>query len=180
MSTKTLVTVEQFAQMPPDERVRFELVEGELVAVPSGTPIHAWIRDELGGAIRAHLRDNRGGVAIAEVDCRTGTDTVRRPDIAVFSTDRWRLIDPEALPVPFPPDIAIEILSPGETAMNVNRKVVEYLTAGSSEVWVVDSRNHEVYIRTAEGIRVLKVGEVIESPLLPGFALLVGDVFARP
>ena len=45
MSTKTLMTVEQFAQRNTADTEDFELVEGELIPLSSGTPLHSEIRD---------------------------------------------------------------------------------------------------------------------------------------
>jgi Uma2 family endonuclease len=180
MSTKTLMTVEQFAQMPREEAVHFELVEGELIPVASGTPEHAWIRDGLGGRIREYLGRNPLGIVVAEVDCRTTGTTVRRPDISFLTTARWQLVNPKETPLPFSPDIAIEVLSPSESIIAFNRKVAEYLASGSHEVWVLDAENQEIMIRTADGARILRANDLLESPLLPGFSIKVGDALARP
>ena len=48
MSTKTLTTVEQFAQMRTGDTEDYELVDGELIPLSSGTPRHNLIRDLLG------------------------------------------------------------------------------------------------------------------------------------
>ena len=49
------------------------------------------------------------------------------PDVAAFLGDRVKQIDRRTIPVPFAPDIAVEVLSPSETAVHVARKVREYL-----------------------------------------------------
>src|SRR5437660_28386 len=122
MSTKTLMTVEQFAQMPREEAVHFELVEGELVPVASATPEHAWVRDGVLVKMRVFLDGKKIGIVLAEVDCRTAEDTVRRPDVSFFTTGRWELVNPRQLPIPFAPDIAIEVVSPSEGVLALNRK----------------------------------------------------------
>jgi Uma2 family endonuclease len=180
MSTATLMSVEQFEAMPRDGRVDYELVEGELIEVSSPTARHAWIRDELRGSLRDFLRRTRLGVVVTEVDCRTTGNTVRKPDILFLMNERWALVDQDLLPLPFPPDIAVEILSPSEKAIDVNRKIDEYLAAGSREVWVVDPANIKVLIYTAERARRLVAGDNIESPLLPGFSVEVAEALASP
>ena len=179
-STTTLLTVEQFAELPDDERSHYELVEGELIFVASGLPVHAWVRDGLGAHVRWFLRHEKLGVVLWEVDCRTGPSTVRRPDLAFFTSDRWRLVDPYRIPIALAPYIAVEVLSPSESAVDVNRKVLEYLAAGSREVWVLDSGNQEIHVRTAEGIRVLRASDLLESPLLPGFSIPVAEALSVP
>jgi Uma2 family endonuclease len=174
------MSVEEFAAMPREEAVRYELVKGELVPLASGTPLHAWIRDGLGDRLRDYLRAHRIGIALTEVDCSTIDDTVRRPDLSYLSRERWLLVDPARIPVPFAPDIAVEVLSPSEKAVEVNRKVAEYLAAGSVEVWIIDPQNIEVLVRSAHGVRVLRAGETLESPLLPGFSFGVSEAVAVP
>jgi Uma2 family endonuclease len=174
------MSVEEFAAMPREEAVRYELVKGELVPLPSGTLRHAWIRDGLTAQLRSYLDAQRIGIAATEVDCRTIDDTVRRPDLSYFSRERWLLVDPDRIPLPFAPDIAIEILSPSEKAVEVNSKVAEYLAAGSGEVWVIDAENIEVLVRSVSGVRRFGAGERLESPLLPGFSFAVSEALAGP
>ena len=71
MSTTTLITADEYAQMNFPETERYELVEGELVPLPSGTPRHCLIRDLIGDTVRAYLRKNPIGRAIHELDCRS-------------------------------------------------------------------------------------------------------------
>jgi Uma2 family endonuclease len=180
MSTATLISVEQFAAMPRDEAVHYELVEGELVEVSSATLNHAMIRDGLCVALWVFLHGKSVGVVAAETDCRTAGETVRRPDLSVLTKERLALVDRNKVPLPFAPDIAIEILSRTEKAVDVLRKINEYLAAGSSEVWLIDPDNVQVLIHTAAGGRRLAVGDNIESPLLPGFSLGVAEALAGP
>jgi Uma2 family endonuclease len=174
------MSVEEFAAMPREEAVRFELVKGELVPLASATSRHAWIRDELMFRLKSYLRAHRIGIALTEVDCRTIDDTVRRPDLSYFSRGRWTLVDPDRIPLPFAPDIAVEVLSSSEKAIEVNRKVAEYLAAGSVEVWIIDPQNIEVLVRSATGVRALRAGESLEPSLLPGFSFGVSEAVAGP
>ncbi|MBY0503273.1 MAG: Uma2 family endonuclease [Bryobacteraceae bacterium] len=178
MSTKALMTVEQFARMETAETEDYELVEGELVPWSSGTPKHNKIRDLLGHLLWSYFKTNPIGEAIAKVDCQLSSETVRRPDVAVFLSERLRQIDLDRIPAPVAPDIAIEVLSPSERAMDVRRKVRDYLGAGTHEVWLVDPANGEVLLHTNTGIQVLQTADPVFSPRLPGFAVTVADLLA--
>ena len=57
--------------------------------------------------------------------------------------------------------------------MEVRRKVRDYLSAGSQEVWLLDPLNGEVLVYTGAGIRLLQGAEVLKSPLLPGFSAVI-------
>jgi Uma2 family endonuclease len=176
MSTQALTTIEQFSQMPSDERVRFELVDGELIPVSSGTPVHNKIRDRLLIRIGIYLERNPLGEVLGETDYRTTGDTVRRPDVSFVTVERWQTVDESRIPVPFSPDIAIEVLSPSETAMDLNLKVQEYLASGAQEVWLIDAKTREVMIRTSDGARIVK--STLSSPLLPGFSISIAELLA--
>jgi Uma2 family endonuclease len=180
MGTAALMTVEQFSLMRTSDTEDYELVEGELVPLSSGTPLHAMIRDLAGDLLRSYFRRNRVGAALAEVDCRLDDDTVRRPDISVFLGARAGQFDINRIPVPFAPDIALEVLSASETAIDVNRKVLDYLRAGCREVWLLDHPNGEIFVQTDAAIRLLRGQDPLESPLLPGFSHPVADFLLSP
>ena len=176
MATKALMTVEQFAQMHTADTEDYELVEGELIPWSSGTLRHADIRDLVVHLIRSYFKGNPIGKAFGEVDCRITDDTVRRPDVSIFLGERLKQIDPDKVPAPFAPDIAVEVLSPSESAVEVRRKVRDYLRAGGKEVRLLDHANGEVLVHTNTGIRVLQGTDVLDSPLLPGFSVAVADL----
>ena len=177
MSTKAMMTVEQFAQMDTADTERYELVEGELIPLSSGTFEHSKIRDLVGHLMWAYFKDNPIGDAVGETDCQLGDDTVRCPDVSIF-LDKVRLqrINRRKVPVPFAPDIAVEVLSPSERAIDVRRKVRDYLRAGSKEVWLLDPANGEVHVHSATGIRLLQGTDILESALLPGFSASVAEL----
>jgi Uma2 family endonuclease len=178
MSTKTLMTVEEFARMKTADTEDYELVEGELVLLASGTPKHSIIRDNLARIFHGYFRKKPGGLAISETDCRIFPETIRRPDVAVFLEEKAQRIDQNKYPVPFPPDIAVEILSPSEAAMDLNRKVNEYLKAGCLEVWVIDHLSDEMFIHTdSSSVRLVRGDETVETPLLPGLSVRLRDLF---
>ncbi len=179
MSTKALMTVEQFAEAMTAETENFELVDGELIPMSGASHRHNRVKDLLGHFLWVYFKTHAAGEAVSEDACRITDDTVRIPDLSVFlGEDRLRQLDQEEFPVPFSPDIAIEVLSPSERAMDVRRKVRDYLGAGSAEVWLVDHANAEVVVHTSSGIRLVSGKDVLESSLLPGFGIAVSELFA--
>jgi len=178
MATRALMTTEEFAQMNTAETEAYELVEGELIRLPSPTPIDARICQNVAFLVETYLRANRIGTILGEVDCRISRDTVRQPDLLILLNERLQQVDPRKVPIPFAPDIAVEVLSPSEATIDTHRKVGDYLGAGSKEVWVLDHDNGQLFVHTATGIRRLVRNDVLETPLLPGFAAPVGDLLA--
>jgi Uma2 family endonuclease len=176
MSTKALLSVEEFAQMQFADTEDYELVEGELVPLSGGSYRHNMIRDLMGHLLWEYFKTNPVGVAVAENDCLVTPDRVRRPDVSVFLSNRLSRLDLDAVLSPVAPDIAVEVLSPSERIMEVRGKVREYLEAGVSEAWLLDNSNREVQVHTRAGIRVLPETEFLESGLLPGFRVLVAEL----
>lgn len=128
-TSKTLITAEQFAQMNTAETEDYELVDGELIPLASGGPMHNILRDRLVQFVGNYLDRNPIGGAAGGTDCRINSSIVRRPDLSIFLGDHWQQLDLNRTPVPFAPDIAVEVLSPSEHILEVNRKVRDYLSA---------------------------------------------------
>ncbi|MFN0101628.1 MAG: Uma2 family endonuclease [Bryobacteraceae bacterium] len=180
MSTKTLMTVDEFARLDFPETEVYELVEGELVRLASGTPRHALVRDRLGAIVLGYFAKNPIGLILAEIDCRVAEYTVRMPDLSIFLAENWRNLDLDKIPVPFAPDIAVEVLSPSEGAIDCNRKIRDYVTAGTREVWVLDIPNGEIFVHSLAAIRLLRETDTLDTPLLPGFSVRVTEILRAP
>lgn len=180
MSTTTLITAEEFAQLSFEETEDYELVEGKLVPLSSATPRHKRLKDLVVALLWSYFQSNPIGECIGGVDCRLAADTVRRPDISIFLNPRAKEVDQDIVPVPFASEIAIEILSSSEGAIQVNRKVRQYLNAGTQEVWIFDSANAELFVRTPTAIRSLDGEANVETALLQGFRSSVGETLGPP
>jgi len=75
----------------------------------------------------------------------------RKPDASVVTRARLAAIDYGEAFVPIPPDLAVEVISPNDSATDVSDKVDEYLSAGFPLVWVVEPQTKTVTIRRADG-----------------------------
>lgn len=107
-------------------------------------------------------------------------DTVRGPDVSFVSAER---LDPTRLPLGFihgPPDLAIEIRSPGNSAAEVVEKVADYLRAGARAVWVVDPVALTVTrYQPAAPARVLTRTDRLDAePVIPGFSCSVAELLS--
>lgn len=178
MSTGTPMTVEEFARMSTPETADYELVDGALMALSGATPLHAKVRHNVERILGNYFAQHPIGVALGELDCVTVPGTVRRPDVSVFLLDRLAGVDRKRIPVPCAPDIAVEVISPSESAVDVHAKTLEYLAAGCQEVWQFDYENGEVFIQTPTGICLLRPADTLETSVLPGFSAAVADLLA--
>ena len=176
MATKTLLTVEQFEQLP-DDGARHELDEGELIVMPSPFGQHGRIQLKIGSILLSFVDSRSLGLVFTETGFRLSRDTVRGPDISFIRAERASALDLKKR-FECAPDLAIEIISPSETAKEIAHKVRQYLQAGSA-VWVVYPDDRTVHVfETSKNARVLEADDLIEAPtLLPGFSVRVSELF---
>jgi Uma2 family endonuclease len=109
----------------------------------------------------------------------TDPDTVRAPDISFLGAER---VPPGGVPrgyITGAPDLAVEVVSPDDTAAGIDAKVQEYLAHGSRLVLVVHPRTRTVTAYLPDGAaRVLRAPDAIDGgDVLPGLSLPVDQLF---
>ena len=181
---KTLLTAEEFYLFCCRNEGRYELVDGEVVELAPPNDEHGEIAINVGTAFNIYSRRRGVGRTRAETGytLRTGPDTVRGPDVSfVF---RPRVEGRGSGFVPGAPDIAVEVVSPSNTAAEVARRAAEYLAAGSQRVWVVYPSVRRVVIHCADGSVISYSSDDVSSDdvitdeeLLPGFSLPLSEIF---
>ena len=175
------MTAEQLYTLPDETADRLELVRGRLVREPPATPEHGGVIVRLGARIHAFVE--RTGLGMVTSDAgfllATDPDTVRAPDLAFVARDRIPAPGTTGAYWPLAPDLAVEILSPSNTASETQEKVLDYLDAGSHMVWVLDPRRRTVTVyRSRDDIRIVGAGEEITGDdVLPGFGVGVDELF---
>jgi Uma2 family endonuclease len=123
-----------------------------------------------------------GIVTAPDGTIRLWAGRVRIPDVAFTS---WESLPDRRLPTePIPelaPDLAIEILSRGNTPEEMALKRLEYFTAGVRRVWEVDPQRHTVRVfSTPKEYTELTEADTLDgAPVLPGFTMRLGDLFAE-
>jgi Uma2 family endonuclease len=180
MDAKTLMSVEEFDRLAEPDELSYELDEGELVVMTKPRPLHNKIAERLFRALDRYLESHPvGEVFIFEYLFVLGPTTKRAPDVSFLRSERANKIDPNA-DIPGAPDLAVEVLSPNDTASAIRRKIRQYFAAGAQCVWIVypETREVEVWRQPSQPQKVLQEADVLEDPdLLPGFALRVGALF---
>ena len=178
MATKTLLTIEQFDQLPNIEGVLYELNEGEVVTMTSPMPRHNLVRDNIAAALRDFAHPRHLGTVFVETDYQLSPETVRIPDVSFVPADRMREIDLDRR-MQGAPELAIEVVSPTDLAEELRQKVKQYLAAGAKAVWIFYPKTREVQVFRADGgSSVRREHETVEDhDLLPGFSLDLKSVF---
>ena len=178
---ETLVTAEEFGQMPDDGR-RAELVHGRIVELPPPKPRHGNIRNKAGRLLGnfaedrnlGHVFNNDSGV-ITERE----PDTVRGADVMFYSFARMpKGSIPESYPE-VPPELVIEVRSPTDRWPNILAKVAEYLEVGVVVVCVLDPDPQAAYLfYPDQPHRTLGPDDELTFPeCLPDFRALVRSFF---
>ena len=177
------LTAEELLHLPGDGW-RYALVEGELQRMTPAGFDHGAVVMNVAVPLAQHVR--RCGLGVV---CGAGTgfvlarrpDTVFAPDVAFVRRER---IPASGRPAAFwegAPDLAVEVVSPGDTRPEVAAKVASWLAAGTRVVWVVDPGRRSVAVHEpgATPWHFAADADIVDgAPLFPGFRLPVADVFA--
>lgn len=166
----------------PDDGFRYELVKGELRKMSPAGGEHGAVVFNASMVIGAHVKANNLGVCFgAETGFKIASnpDTVRAPDVAFISRER---IPESGIPKTFwpgAPDLAVEVLSPGDTYSEVLEKVEDWLDAGVRAVWVVNSKRRGITVyRSMTDVTHLSEGDELDGgDVVPGFRCKVSEIF---
>jgi Uma2 family endonuclease len=165
----------------PAELGSCELVRGALIVMSPGKGRHgavgARIARALGNFVDAHrlgeVFDSSTGYVLAR-----DPDTVREPDVSFVCAARLMHQDLDAF-LEGAPDLAVEILSPGNSETEMRQKMADYWNAGCRVVWIVDPSRRSVTVWRRETAPVVFAEQDIlrEDEVLPGFSVCVRDFF---
>lgn len=179
---QTLMTADQLLAMPRDG-FRYELVKGELIRMSPAGGEHGAIAAKLAIIFGAYVIENDLGLVFgAETGFKIAVDpdTVRAPDFAFVNRAR---IPESGIPTGYwigAPDLAVEVISPGDIYGEVEDKVLEWLDAGARMVIVVNPRRRTSTVyRSRHEVKILsEADELNGEDVLPGFACKVSAFFA--
>jgi Uma2 family endonuclease len=183
------VTLDEFYAITGDRRA--EVVDGVIVyldldlerdAVTGASLRHGSVTTRLAAALGAHvypgglgeLFDGSTGFVL-----RRSPPLVRCPDVGFVRAERLPGGVPPG-PLELAPDLAVEVLSPSNTAAEMTRKLADYFGHGTRIVWLVDPDAREVTVYSAGAIpRLLHDTDTLDGgDVLPGFSTPVAALFA--
>ena len=184
ITTGSRLTIEEFLDLPdPELREKMELDDGELYIMPRPRSVHQFIVFWLGWHIANYINSFAEPPAVLHMDqvdiMSREPRRVLAPDLAVILTgNSYRIVGGYFEGVP---DIVVEVLSTDRRRDPVRKRHL-YAEAGVLEYWIVDPRDDTVILlelRDAEYVErtALTAAEALTSPLLPGLAIPLNDVF---
>jgi Uma2 family endonuclease len=162
---------------------RCELLYGELVMMSPAGAEHGAVVGRFHRFVADFVDDNRLGIVFgAETGFELAPDLVRAPDVSFVSMSR---LPAGGIPEGFfkgAPDLAIEVISPGDRKRDVADKINTWLAHGTRVVWEGDPKTMSVRVHRVgtkpQGVDLN--GLLGDEPLLPGFALPLVKVFRLP
>ncbi len=169
------------------ERENFEVANGEWVAIDDVTLLHIFIVDNLLDILRPFVKNHKlgivhsAGVEYILYTSEKGIQTAYKPDLAFLRKGRIpEGFDLYRRPFPGAPDLAVEVVSHGQTTTDVLDKVADYLCYGTEEIWVIYPAKHDLHrYRRGEGApEYYAENQTVQAEtLFPGLAIKVADLF---
>ncbi len=167
----------------PEDGSRYEVVRGELRKMPPAGSEHGYIALRIASRLERYVEANGlGRVYTAETGFKLASDpdTVRAPDAAFVSRVRVEGVGHVTGYWPGAPDLAVEVVSHGDTHAKVVEKALAWLEAGCRMVLVADPERRTVTsYRSLDDIHILTEGGAIAgADVVPGWELPVAEIFS--
>jgi Uma2 family endonuclease len=171
----------------PDDGQRHEILGGEHYVTPAPARKHQRTSMRLGSRLHVFVDDRHlGEILAAPFDVLLSPHDVVQPDLIFVSNERAAILtDRNAKGAP---NLVIEIFSPRTRRMDEGIKLDRYERLGVDEAWMLDPdlKTAKIYRRDRrDGSRFASIaelspaaGDVLTTPLLPGLAIPLADVFA--
>lgn len=183
LAGEKLMTAEELLRLPrPRSGERYELVKGVLITMSPPGVVHGSFASRFAARLQPFAANQKLGEVLVETGFRLeeDPDTVLAPDVSFISAAR---LPSKGLPegyFPGAPDLAIEIVSPGDLDEEVQEKVAAYLQAGARLVWVLRPKRRTVTAHHPDGTaRSLGASDTLSGEdVLPGFSLPLRELFA--
>lgn len=186
MSTqRTLITADEFLEISAELSERgesCELINGEVVRMPPAGLYHGQIGGTVAYFLNSYVRPRGIGKVVAGdpgIITRHDPDTVRAPDVAFISKERF---EGDVLPSRFAeiiPDLVVEVVSPNDRASYIQNKVQEWLQAGARLVWIMYPDIRTIFVhRSPQDVTVLSENDTLDGkPVFDDFEVPVKELF---
>jgi Uma2 family endonuclease len=182
---ETFFTYADYKEWELDEGERFEIIYGEAYAMSAPNTQHQEILGAIFNLFYNYLRGKPCKVYPSPFDVRLfyradeSDDTVVQPDITVICDEKKRGYEG----CRGAPDLVIEILSPSNTAIEMERKLKLYMEAGVREYWVVDPENKGLMVYQFRNKSIAaasyKNNDIVPVSIFPGLEITLEQVFAE-
>jgi Uma2 family endonuclease len=179
IAVREVLTLEQFLRLP-EIKPPLEFLQGRVEQKVSPTLPHGAVTTDLASAINQHARPRRLGRAFVEVRCSFGGESFV-PDLCFFTRgrvpkdSRGQLVEK----IFQAPDLAVEVISPGQTLVKLTARLDRCLRKGVRLAWLIQPRMRRVFVfHLSQPRQTLELGDMLPGEdVLPGFALPLDEMF---
>lgn len=181
MEKDILLTYEDYLSLP-DDRNRYEILEGELVVTPSPTFAHQEVSQNIVHILYSHIKKNSlGKIVTAPMDVIFDETTIVQPDIIFISQEKCHCVTKKGIECA--PDLLIEILSSSSKRYDRLSKMQIYGKHGVLYYWIIDPDSLTLEEYRIENDRYLPArtyqGNSTFTPgLFPGLVIELSQVWA--
>jgi len=180
MATQTLLTYEQYRDLPEVEGISRELDEGQVIEMARASFLHGMTQGRVFQSL-ANFADRTGADFLISLDTSflLAPDTERAPDVCAVRRPSYEAMERVRGVLRGCPDLAAEVISESDTALNIDRKISQYLRAGATAVWTFYPDTRHILVRRQSGeTAMLGPGQTLEEPdLFPGLKIPVDQIF---
>lgn len=174
------MTADEFEFSPFAET--HELIRGELYPIMPAGILHGVVTNRLAMYLGAFVMENAlGEVTAAETGFKLLNQSTVGADIAFISKEKFAQYGITETFFPTAPDLAVEVVSPGNTSEEISTKVEDYLSSGSSLVWIVYPKRKVVVVyRKNNTISFLhEEDELSGEDVIPNFVISLEKIFGN-
>lgn len=178
---KIVLTYDDYCELPND-RNRYEILDGELFVTPAPRINHQRISNRLNRVLDDHVIANRlGEIFVAPTDLMLAPTTVVQPDLIFVGNDRLGIITDRA--IEGTPTLVVEILSPTTQQTDRVTKAQVYAKHGVPHYWLIDPGQHtfEAYELAGDHyviIESMKNQDEFHPSLFPGLTIRLANLWA--
>jgi Uma2 family endonuclease len=174
--------MDRLTELALDPEKEYEVIDGQPEEKEMGSARHGGVGTRLLIRLGAHVEaHDLGGVYGPDTTFQIGPND-RLPDVSFISRERYPESGEPEGSWPFPPDLAIEVISPNDLYEKVVGKVEEYLSAGVRQVWLISPEHRTATIYYSHtNIRVLTEADELDGgDVVPGFRCRLDSLFRSP
>ena len=180
LAHERILTYREPYRDPPEDRL-FEVVDGEYREKTMGV-LEMWLASIMAQHLGPHCRKNGLGRIVTEVLFKMQkTGNGRKPDLAYVSFQKWpkQKAFPRTEAWNIVPDLAVEAISPSQTAIEVLEKLMEYFDNGIGKVWHIYPDAQQLHLfDSPTSVRILTIAdELVDESLFPEFRLPLVELF---
>ncbi len=168
----------------PEDGGRYEIINGELVQMGNSGALHGYVCSLLITALASYVMSQKLGVILdSSTAFKMKSGNWRSPDVSFFAKERLQGLT--ELPTGFlegAPDLAVEVLSAGNTVAEIHDKLVDYFDNGTRLSWVIHPSEHYVlvYRSAQEPECLLKSVDILDgAEVVPDFRFPVANLFQQ-